>query len=181
MRPEGVGEGLPEAEGLEWGVKALTLWRPWPWAIFYGGCRPKRIENRPWKPWPSIIGVRIALHAGKKFDTESVPFIVENTRFAHEPRTLAAEATHEGIIGLVTVRGFVEDAIEAAAQGGQGQESWFFGPFGWLLDDVVRLETPVKIKGAQGLWDVPAWALKEIESRKQFPVPEWDAPKGCPF
>lgn len=152
-------------------MKALTLWRPWPWAIFWGGCRPKRIENRPWRPWPSIIGQTIALHAGKTFDKSAVDFIIDNTRLEGEPRVLAAEASLEGIIGLATVRGCVDNALDAAGEAGQGQESWFFGPFGWVLDDVRRLDKPVAIKGAQGLWDVPAWALKEINERTLIKAP----------
>lgn len=38
---------------------ALTLWRPWAWAIIHG---PKRVENRTWKPPASFIGKRIGIH-----------------------------------------------------------------------------------------------------------------------
>ncbi len=33
---------------------------------------------------------------------------------------------------------------------------WFFGPFGWILQDVVALAKPVPCRGAQGLWQPPA-------------------------
>ena len=46
-------------------LRGLTLWQPWAWAIAHGG---KRIENRPWRPWPSIVGELIAIHAAARVD-----------------------------------------------------------------------------------------------------------------
>lgn len=43
-------------------LKALTIWPEWAWAIRWLG---KDVENRTWHPPKSIIGKRIALHAGK--------------------------------------------------------------------------------------------------------------------
>lgn len=33
---------------------------------------------------------------------------------------------------------------------------WFMGPYGWILDEVIALPSPVHCKGMQGLWTVPA-------------------------
>lgn len=50
-------------------MKALTLWRPWPYAIFHLPPHvAKRVENRSWKPPVTLIGHRIAIHAGKTWD-----------------------------------------------------------------------------------------------------------------
>lgn len=143
-------------------MKALTLWRPWPWVIFHAPAWQKRIENRPWEPWPSIIGRRIVLHAGKTFDGEAVDFILDNIAVEGQPRRLGAEASDEGLIGVVTVAGVVETSFDAALQAGQGQERWFFGPYGWVLTDVRAFEKPIPCKGAQGLWDLPPWAEREV-------------------
>ena len=51
-------------------MKALTLWRPWGFAF-----PPKDIENRKKRPWPSIIGERIALHEGNHYDYEGAKLI----------------------------------------------------------------------------------------------------------
>lgn len=51
-------------------MRALTLWRPWTWAIYHAGPRRKLIENRDWEPPRSVMGQIIALHAGKTFDRE---------------------------------------------------------------------------------------------------------------
>ena len=45
---------------------AITLWRPWSWALFHG----KTIENRTWAPPAWIVGKQIVIHAGKTYDKE---------------------------------------------------------------------------------------------------------------
>ena len=133
-------------------MKALTLWRPWPHAIFYGG---KRIENRTWKPWPSIIGKRIALHAGARYDAEGAALmrisgLYDAPSEHHCPKGV--------IIGVATITGCVTES----------DDPWFFGPYGWKLADVIALPEPIPCRGAQGLWDVPYEAemtLRDISAK----------------
>ena len=124
-------------------MKAVTLWRPWDHAILYGG---KRIENRPWKPWPSIIGKRIALHSGRKYDTEGAQWMLSQGLYTPPP---PSECIAGAIVGTATVSGFVTDS----------DSSWFFGPYGWVLMDVKALPEPILCRGAQGLWNLP----KQVE------------------
>ena len=57
-------------------MRALTLHRPWPWAILHlDGARAKRIENRLWAPPDWILGERIAIHAGGTFDIRAAEYI----------------------------------------------------------------------------------------------------------
>jgi hypothetical protein len=154
-------------------VRALTLWRPWPYAIFHAPLHSaKRIENRPWKPWPSIIGQRIVLHAGKAFQKDAVDDILDNVLLEGEPRVLPAEATHEGIIGVCTIAGHVETAEDAALEAGQGQERWFSGPYAWLLTDVRAFKEPIKCKGAQGLWPLEPWMERAVALALKATLPE---------
>lgn len=48
-------------------MKALTLHQPWATCIAQHG---KRVENRTWAPPSSLIGQRIAIHAGMKLNRE---------------------------------------------------------------------------------------------------------------
>lgn len=138
-------------------MKALTLWRPWPWAIFHAKHNPKRIENRPWRPWPSIVDKVIVLHAGKTFDKPNVDGVLELTRTL----VLPASATDLGLIGVATVRGVA--ACEAECEQFMiGQSEWFSGPYAWLLSDVHAFPEPIPCDGKQGLWDVPAWAMAKV-------------------
>jgi hypothetical protein len=133
-------------------LKALTLYRPWVWSIIHG---PKRIENRPWKPWPKIIGQRILLHAGATWDAEGAEYI--ERVLGH---SLPPEAAVRGLIGSVLVVGCITE--HGAPPPGQGV--WFFGPFGWVLEDVQALPEPVPCKGALGLWDCPAKVLEQVKA-----------------
>jgi hypothetical protein len=138
-------------------VRALTLWRPWPWAIFHAKHNPKRIENRPWKPWPSIIGKQIVLHAGKTFQKDAMADILEVT----QTLVLPASATDFGLIGVATVYGVASSEAECE-QFMAGQGVWFSGPFAWLLGAVRPFPEPILCDGKQGLWELPRWAEKLV-------------------
>ncbi len=141
-------------------MRALTLWRPWPWAIFHAPpAVAKRIENRPWKPWPSIIERRIALHAGQTFQKDAVDDILRLTGLT----VLPASATDNGLIGVVTIQGVAASEAECE-RFLAGQSDWFSGPYAWLLKDVLAFPEPILCKGAQGLWEIPHWAQKQVDA-----------------
>ena len=142
-------------------LRALTLWRPWPHAIFYGG---KRIENRPWKPWERIIGHYIALHAGLKYDANGA----EDMRELGLYDPPGDEWCPRGcIVGVARIVGYVEEKEgvffdQVGPEFNVDEKVWFSGPFAWKLDDVVPFMSPVKAKGAQGLWVVSDDIRKQV-------------------
>jgi hypothetical protein len=142
-------------------VKALTLWRPWSDAIVLG---PKRVENRPWAPPAAMLGKLIAIHAGKRFDSDGAAAIrVVWPDVPNEARSPG------GIVGIARIVGYLdlrkearvvrvaEDAFSRAAArvSSLDQDPFWMGPVGWLLEDVVALSKPVPHPGALGLWRVP--------------------------
>lgn len=129
-------------------VRALTLWRPWDSAILFGG---KRIENRPWAPWPRIHGLFICLHAGQKYDRDAAVAMVEAKLYT--PPSPSSIYTKAGVIvGVARVTGSVTES----------DDPWFSGPYGWLLDDVTAFKEPVAAKGMQGLWKVEGKLLEQV-------------------
>lgn len=147
-------------------MKALTLWRPWPVAIFHLPAEvAKRVENRSWKPPASLIGQRIAIHAGKTWDDDGYemlePIWVE---LGIKPDLDLVRQT--GLIGTALLSGVAQEvglsaiALTAGRWPSAGHsetvQEWWAGPYGWLLDDVRPLPEPIPCKGRQGLWDVPA-------------------------
>ena len=119
-------------------MKALTLIRPWAWAIV---ASTKRIENRTWVPYKAMLGQRIAIHAGQKLDAWDYQVIAEI--HGSDPD---ASCEDQGIVGTALLTGVVTES----------DDPWFNGPYGWTLDDVVRLAEPIPCKGAQGFWRLPA-------------------------
>lgn len=140
--------------GVERITRALTLWRPWPWAILHAG---KRVENRGWPPPRWVIGHRIALHAGKRFDAEAARCM---NRLAPLRTCPPSPEQPTGIVGVARVVRCLE-----APTGGLYDDSierWFVGPYGWVLDDVVALPRPIEWPGAQGLWHMPPALEQQI-------------------
>ena len=110
----------------------------WLRAIFYGG---KNIENRPWKPWKSVVGHYIALHAGMTYDHDGALWMREEGLYEPPEDDWCPKGC---IVGVARVIGCVEE----------NDSPWFFGPFGWVLSEIVPFLSPVKAKGKQGLWPV---------------------------
>lgn len=134
-------------------MRALTLWRPWPWAILHGG---KDIENRPWACPRSLVGVPIALHAGKVWDEETAEEFAAPGEWHLEgfpPRK--ADHPEGAIVGLATVARVLHESSLIDRADPARSSRWFMGPWGWVLRDVIALPEPVPCRGAQGLWPVP--------------------------
>lgn len=152
-------------------MRALTLHRPWPWAIFHAPQeRRKRLENREWPPWPSIVGQVIAIHAGKKWDEDGAAMILEETGFAAVEANDSDRWHAEGIIGTARVIGWIEgedpDHLKTVGLVPPGliqqQLRWHFGPFAWVLDEDKALPAPIPCRGMQGMWTVPAEIEEQI-------------------
>jgi len=141
-------------------MRAITLRHPWPWVI----CRlAKRVENRPWQPAPSLlkVGDLLALHGGKETPSGEVQEAIDwmQSRSLIPPDQLGELADpsrhHSAIVAVARFGGVVT----------QSEDSWFFGPYGWLLEDVVVLRNPVRCRGMQGLWQLPPNAERALQTQ----------------
>lgn len=138
-------------------MKALTLQRPWT-AAFLLPTDPKRIENRTWKPPASIIGKRIALHAGLGW-WPGHETLVDSLASDAERECWANHCTMTGVFAAAVVRCFVQqqDAPELFDnERGVFASRWWLGPVAWVLGDFVALAEPIACRGAQGLWALSA-------------------------
>ena len=68
---------------------ALTIHQPWASAIVLG---PKRVENRTWRPPATLVGQRLAVHAGKVLSREASEELLDDT-FGAAPRGSAVLRT----------------------------------------------------------------------------------------
>lgn len=151
-------------------IRALTLWRPWPWLIvrpdvtdpdkrrqLYASGQGKAIENRSWKPPAGMIGQYIAIHAGKTLDDA-----IDDQWLTGRgvDATLPAETVHSAIVGVARLVGFAESEEGVPMV----QRRWWFGPVAWLLADIVPIE-PVPCRGKQGLWPLDEELLRLVRRR----------------
>ena len=162
-------------------MKALTLHQPWATLIAAG---VKTTETRSWGPPKSLIGHRIALHAGKQLIksqnglgagtwemmntlygpewSDRIPRgkIVATARLADARRVVALDLE----TGRARLSGSPARTVLADPYGDFSPGRWL-----WLLADVQPCNPPAPARGAQGLWN---WEPQEEEDEeKQAPAP----------
>ena len=118
-------------------IRALTLIQPWATLIVQGH---KTIETRTWQ---TAYQGWLAIHAGKSTDLVDDP----------------AKHTFGAIVAiarLVDCRPItVEDEPAALVKSEPGR-------YAWELTDVCPLDTPIPMRGYQGLWRPKPAALKTL-------------------
>lgn len=96
-------------------MKALTLWQPWSWAIAHAG---KRVENRTWAPPASVIGQRVAIHAGLRLDKAAAEALIGDLMHRWDPggcrAPMSAAVRLQGLM-LGECGGLVHGAVESVA------------------------------------------------------------------
>jgi hypothetical protein len=143
-------------------MKCLTVWQPWAWAISAG---LKLVENRDWFPsWKQLKpGDELAIHGGMHEPTREDLYAVRDAA-----RKIGRESEVPGlggqefsvtygrgrVLAVARFEGFVDSSEKLTAV----EAPWFVGRYGWRLADVrqLNLGTAPQVKGAQGLWELPA-------------------------
>lgn len=148
-------------------MKVLQLHQPWASLI---AVEAKRVETRDWAAWPSLLGVRVAIHACK------TPAELWRADELEPFRRRLAEAREAGTLALVdgelpcgfilatAVIGRCAPITEAGAaellerdpdEHAFGGYSLDEGPrFAWVMRDVQRLPASVPFSGRQGVPDI---------------------------
>lgn len=105
--------------------KALSILQPWAWCIVQGH---KPVENRTWQ---TKVRGWIGIHAGKGFDRDGYDWIKDT----FDSLSLPAVSDFErgGIVGRARLVDCVDRNHDVRVSW------WFFGPYGFLLDDAEPL------------------------------------------
>ena len=129
-------------------MRAITLWQPWAWAIAHAG---KDVENRTWAPPRTVLGQRIAIHAGKRIARGAFPW---PDGVASPPDRTVTSA----IVAVTRVAGSLRPG-ELFSPTRTPEIWWLPEQFGWLLAGTVALAEPIRCGGHQGVWTLS----REIE------------------
>ena len=131
-------------------MKAISLWQPWASAIPLG---LKKIETRS---WDTRLRGTIAIHAAKRWTEDERSWALHFSRLYGRPEL--ADPPRGAIIATARlVATFPTEALTGditemeRAFGNYGADR-----FGWMLEDVVPLATPIPYRGLQGLFEIPA-------------------------
>jgi hypothetical protein len=135
-------------------MKAISLWQP------YASLVAHRLKKNETRGWSTSYRGPVLIHAAKKWTLEQAE---ELGGFLQFPEVWAAYpqigATPPlgailAVARVVDVREMTAEWIDAQAALELAAGDWQEGRFGWVLDDVRTLDTPIPCVGAQGLWDV---------------------------
>jgi hypothetical protein len=127
------------------GPRMLSLKQPWAWAVSIGR---KKVENRSWS---TKYRGPVYIHSSTKTSREGVEWLRERMRLR-----VPEQMTHGAIIAAA-------DLVDVVTHPGRFG-SWFFGPYGFVLENIRPLERPVPTKGKPGLARVPAPIVRRVEA-----------------
>jgi len=150
-------------------MKALTVWQPWA-SLIAEGLKP--YEFRAWRPPASIVGQRIAIHAGARAIN---PLELDNLLWQLTQRDFAGVALREGALPFLRAAKLKPETLwrssilataklgaprhprEIAAEfgGAAANDSDRAGHFNWAwpLTEIERVSPPAPATGAQGFWE----------------------------
>lgn len=163
---------IPYGRGEEMTIKmpATTLHQPWATVAAFGY---KTIETRSWHPALSLIGQRIAIHAGKRkmaprewsrelYDAVTEISVAEAYDGEHFPKGAIVATAILKDLCEVTFCDPEYDPTTAwmvSVQGGRqvpvkvdGYGDFSKGRSLWILDDIRKLEPPIEAQGHQRIW-----------------------------
>jgi len=147
-------------------LKALTVYQPWA-SLIAAGAKP--YEFRGWRPPRSMIGQRIAIHAGaRKMRDAEISDLVCGVRFNSAARialhadkalpvldaAIGRELPLSCIVCTAILGEPVHGLVAAQSMGALLNDSEREGTFnwGWPLTDIIP-EPAIPARGRQGFWE----------------------------
>ena len=127
-------------------IRGFTFYQPWATHVASGR---KQYETRSWHT--SYRGL-VAIHAG--LNTAFMDYDELQDRQTYPVGAILAVARLTGCHPTQVVQGVTRQEWELG--------DWRKGRYAWKLEHVVRLDEPVMLSGARGLWRLPqklAWDL----------------------
>jgi hypothetical protein len=150
-------EPARERPAVASGIRALSLWRPWPWLILHLGTvlqdptKAKNIENRPWRTHYRGL---LVLHAGRVIQKDVLNHITD--QFGPS----AAAATAEGFVGVATLTDVHHaDTCNAKCSEWAERQGWH-----WVIQRPRAFPRPIPGPGRQGLFIPPPTAIAAAEA-----------------
>lgn len=127
-------------------MKALSLTQPWANLITDYGMN---VENRTWKT--NFRGF-FAIHATKTYREDD--FIYCKKHFGINLNQ--NEVPYGAIIGFAKLTEVIDETGVT-----KRTKKWFIGDYGFVLENIIKLKTPVPSKGALNFWEVEESIFKD--------------------
>ncbi len=134
-------------------ILGLTLTQPWAHVVVH---HDKRIENRKWAPPAWAIGKRL-------YEEDTAAELWTKWRVSVPTKR---QIPLGAVVGTALLTGYLVGdfgkSYDQKRPCPPDQVRWFFGPYGWLLDEVKALPEPIPCSGALGLWCLPPDVLARL-------------------
>jgi len=135
-------------------MKAISLKPPWPYAIFYLG---KDVENRPWRdPYRGPI----LIHASKKWDKKGSDFISGRLGPGYMDEYVPSREHH--VFGAIVGIAELVDCVSSY------DSRWFFGTWGFVLENAVEFKQPINYSGQLKIFNVPDGFLRRYDFMREY-------------
>jgi hypothetical protein len=135
------GIGAPSFPGPGAPLRAVTLRRPWGWAVVHAG---KPVENRTWAT--SYRG-QLLIHQGQGSDRDAAAWFPPLTQAIAEDPDSSLIWAPGVILGVVTLTGCHHAEPGCCTSRWAMPEQWH-----WMFTDSWSLVEPVPARGALQLW-----------------------------
>lgn len=155
-------------------MRALTLKQPWATIVALG---LKPVENRSWKLPDALMGEDFAIHAGLTTDVEGAQWILKHFADDKVVCDLVRGHQHHGaVLGIAKLAGYLHggkffyrfgNEIRVKDDHPLLHNKWFFGKYGFVLEDVRTCMHPVPARGMQMFWHLPP----EVEDKVKEEIP----------
>jgi hypothetical protein len=156
---------------------AVTRPQPEAWALASGHCP---VINSDTRPGLEHVGKLIGIHAAQRQKPTPEIILRAQVKIAMgDPHAQPVKFTYGALVGVARLVGVVRRlgkfydrddggpsfgrcigkgaVMELLSQAESKRiEPWWRGPWGWLLEDAVALPEPIPMRGAGGLWRIPA-------------------------
>jgi len=130
-------------------MKAITLYQP---AATLIANLLKWIETRRHNHFACLRGQRIAIHAGKTFDSAYAEMAARYL-YRRGPAVLEAAKELDMPQGAIVCTAVVKDARRLRMEDADAALCHAAGLYGLILTDIERLDPPIPARGHQGIWE----------------------------
>jgi len=128
-------------------MKALSFKQPWAWAIFNG----KPVDNRSRR---TNYRGPLLIHASQTFDEQGFFWLAARQNKLGIELPFFSTDYPTGILGQANL-------IDCVMY---HPSPWFFGPYGYVLDDSLKFDEPIAYPGKPWIFEVPDSLVQNIQS-----------------
>lgn len=136
-------------------MRVISIWQPYASLLIHGF---KHFETRPWPMPPALIGEEIGIASTKQIRAQQLECWQNHFFLKHYCRTglpAMEDLPHGYLLGTLRVTESLLMTPELIARTPEREivfGEWTPGRYAFRISDARPLETPIRVRGQQGIW-----------------------------